>query len=241
MSIIPPKLAYVNNRYLKKDRVLKRAYQLSIFATCAKTNCLVVVPTGLGKTLIALLLSIHRMIEIPDSKIIFLAPTRPLVDQHLRTYRELTLFEEDQLVVLTGSIPPPKREQMYKNASLFFMTPQVLQNDLIGSRIQLKEVSLIIYDEAHRATGDYSYVFLAKKYKQQNPKGKNLAMTASPGKNREKIEEVMQNLYLDAIEIRTEDDPDVIPYIQEVETIWKEVNLPPEMLDIFNIFKSRTS
>jgi Fanconi anemia group M protein len=234
--VVPPPPVFINNPFLKKNKVLKRQYQVSIFATCARSNCLVVVPTGLGKTMVALLLAIHRLTEQPGTKIIFLAPTRPLVDQHLRTFTDLSTFDTDQMVVLTGNIGPEKRTAIYQNAQILFMTPQVLQNDLIGNRLDLKSVSLLIFDEAHRGTGDYAYVFLAKKYQQQNPGGKILAMTASPGKNREKIEEVMTNLYLNAIEIRTEDDPDVLPYIQEVEMVWKDVELPPEMLEIHKVF-----
>jgi Fanconi anemia group M protein len=232
----PTSITYINNPYLQRDKVIKRQYQLSIFATCARSNCLVVFPTGLGKTLVALLLTIQCISEKKNSKVIFLAPTRPLVDQHLRTFKALTTIPEEQMVVLMGNITPAKRIQIYKDAQFLFMTPQVLQNDLIGNRIDLNDVSLLIFDEAHRATGDYAYVFLANKYIQQNPNGKILAMTASPGKNREKIEEVMTNLHLNAIEIRTEDDPDVKPYLQEVEMVWKDVDLPPEMLEILHIF-----
>lgn len=229
---------FINNPLLQSNKVTKRKYQSNIFITCSKTNCLVVVPTGLGKTVIALLLAIHRLTKAPDSKVIFLAPTRPLVAQHLRTFREVTTLDEDHLVELTGHISPAKRKLLYESAVCLFMTPQVLQNDLITNRTSLKEVSLIIFDEAHRATGDYAYVFLAKKYFQQATNPKTLAMTASPGKNREKIQEVMQNLGLNAIEIRTEDDPDVKPYIQDVEIEWKEVELPPEMLELLAIFQN---
>jgi Fanconi anemia group M protein len=197
----------------------------------------VVIPTGLGKTLIALLLAIHRLSKEPTSRIIFLAPTKPLVEQHLQTFKDLTTLDEAQLILMTGSVQAAKRISLYKDATCIFMTPQVLQNDLISNRINLRDVSLLIFDEAHRATGDYSYVFLAKKYFQQAKSPKVLALTASPGKNREKIEEVMQNLGLDAIEIRTEDDPDVKPYIQNVVTVWKEVDLPAELLEILKIME----
>lgn len=192
-----------------------------------------VVPTGLGKTIIALLLSLQRL-KNNDSKIIFLAPTRPLVEQHLRTFQNLTKIDPDSLLMMTGSTSPEKRKQLYQEdiTRCLFMTPQILQNDLIAGRISLQNISLMIFDESHRATGNYAYTFLAKQYMQNANDPKILAMTASPGKNREKIKEVMENLYLNAIEIRTDSDPDVKPYIQEVETIWKNVDLPEEMLEV---------
>ena len=60
-----------------------REYQQKIFETCKEKNCLVVLPTGLGKTLIALMLTIERMREFPGEKVVFLAPTKPLAEQLL--------------------------------------------------------------------------------------------------------------------------------------------------------------
>lgn len=221
---------YINHEFLKPNLLLKRKYQVDIFVTCSKKNCLVVVPTGLGKTIIALLLSLHCL-KKERSKIIFLAPTRPLVEQHLRTFKKLTNLDSESLIMMTGTIVPKKREELYKKEELkcLFMTPQVLQNDIIGNRISLSDVALIIFDEAHRASGNYAYNFLAKKYVQHAKSPKILAMTASPGKNREIIENVMKNLYLETIEIRSDSDPDVKPYIQDVKVIWKDIELPEEM------------
>lgn len=230
-------IKFINHTLLKKDKLMKRAYQTNIFVTCSKANTLVVIPTGLGKTIIAMLMVLHRLTEFPHSKIIFLAPTRPLVEQHYRTFQDLLEMVPDRLVIMTGHSQPEKRQRQYEQATCLFMTPQVLQNDLIANRFDMKEVSLCIFDEAHRATGDYAYSYLAKKYTAQAQHQRILAITASPGKNREKIMEVMENLSLKAVEIRTESDPDVKPYIQDVEVIWKDVELPAELLEIHKIFQ----
>ncbi|RLI65658.1 MAG: hypothetical protein DRO88_03960 [Promethearchaeia archaeon] len=226
---------FINHPLLKKDTVIKRQYQQIIFATCARSNCLVVLPTGLGKTIIALLLAVHQWKD-SNLKVVFLAPTRPLVEQHQQSFQNLINMDPDCFVLITGSITPEKREKIYQDPHVraMFMTPQIVQNDLITGRFSFKNISLIIFDEAHRAVGDYAYTFIAKKYHQapEQDSRKILAMTASPGKNKEKIIEVMQNLYLDAVEIRTESDPDVRPYIQEVQTKWIEVELPEELQDI---------
>ena len=223
--------AYINHQYLKPNMLIKRKYQTSIFIATTQGNCLVVIPTGLGKTIIAILLTLHRL-KVDGSKMVFLAPTRPLVEQHYATFQNLTTFDDLELVMMTGNISPEKRKAQYTEGRCFFLTPQILQNDLISNSVDLKDFSLIIFDEAHRATGNYAYNFIAKKYHQQSSDPKVLALTASPGKNREKIEEVMGNLNLNAIEIRTESDPDVKPYIQDVETQWINVELPEEMLQI---------
>ena len=95
-------------------------------------------------------------------------------------------------------------------------TPQVIRNDVRAERISLDEVSLVVFDEAHRAVGDYAYVDVAATYKEV-PGRLVLGMTASPGSSAEKILEVCGNLGITAVEIRTEYDPDVVPYLHDLE------------------------
>ncbi|MDL5501823.1 MAG: DEAD/DEAH box helicase family protein, partial [Candidatus Methanoperedens sp.] len=115
----------------------------------------------------------------------------------------------ENVVLFTGNTNPGRRESMYEKAQLIISTPQVIENDLLGKKISLENVSCIIFDEAHRATGNYSYVYIAKKYIEQNPEPLVLGITASPGSNSEKIQEVCANLHLKSVEIRTDSDPDV--------------------------------
>ncbi|MFQ5620744.1 MAG: DEAD/DEAH box helicase [Candidatus Nanoarchaeia archaeon] len=208
--------------------VTPRLYQQTILGTCVEKNTLVVLPTGMGKTLIAILLGAVRLRENPSGKILFVSPTRPLVEQHARTLNESTDLDSSKIVVFTGHIPAAKRAEKWKDASFVFSTPQGLENDVMGRRISLSDVSLFVFDEAHRAVGDYAYVYLAKKYLQDNPNGRLLALTASPGSDMEKIMEVVQNMHIEDLEIRTPDDPDVAPYIQEVEMAWLPVALPDD-------------
>ena len=57
-----------------------RTYQQSLFANSMDKNSLVVLPTGLGKTIVALMLATYYF-NINNKKILFLAPTKPLVEQ----------------------------------------------------------------------------------------------------------------------------------------------------------------
>ena len=70
------------------EKITPRIYQQKILETCIKKNCLVVLPTGMGKTLIALMLTIERMKEFPGEKVVFLAPTKPLAQQHLNFFEK---------------------------------------------------------------------------------------------------------------------------------------------------------
>lgn len=217
-----------------KAHVEPRLYQQTIFNSATQKNTLVVIPTGMGKTLIAELLAVHRRQLYPSSKVLFLAPTRPLVQQHLTTFLRDINLQEGEAVAFTGNIPPVKRAKQWKEAKIIFSTPQGLENDVMGSRISLEEVSLMIFDEAHRATGDYSYVFLAERYRAQARHERILALTASPGSDKETIEEVCKNLFIEGIEVRSSKSSDVQPYIQEIEIEHVKVKMPPEFKTVHN-------
>lgn len=209
-----------------------RLYQEVIFSKSTTKNTLVVLPTGLGKTALAMMLAKHRLEIYPDSKILILAPTKPLVQQHLETFKKQFDIDEKQFSLFTGDICPEKRQQLWTNSKIIFSTPQGLENDLISDRISMKDVSLLVFDEAHRAAGDYSYNFIAKQYlkKAQNPR--ILGLTASPGSDVEKISEICRNLFIENIETRTETDNDVKEYVQDITINYVKVDLPPSFIFI---------
>lgn len=215
-----------------------RLYQEAILDTCAKHNTLVVLPTGLGKTAIAMLLAAHRLRLYPNSKILFLAPSKPLAAQHLEVFKKHLEINENEMELFTGETKPEKRETAWKNAKIIFSTPQGMSNDVVGSRISLEDVSCLIIDEAHKATGEYDYVWLAKNYHKNAKYGRILCLTASPGANIEKIIEVCKNCYIEELEVRTKDDDDVKPYVQEVEIQYVQIELPEELNDVKKLLKA---
>ena len=211
-----------------------RPYQEVIFASCVNQNTLVVLPTGLGKTAIAMMLAARRFMLYPESKIVFLAPTKPLVEQQLHAFEEKFLISKEKFALFTGSTPPAKRKKMWDDATLIFSTPQTLENDVLGGKISLENVSLMVFDEAHRATGDYAYVFLASEYAKQANHQRILALTASPGTDKDSIDGVMNNLFLEKIEFRRLTDPDVKDFTQETDVVWENVILPDKIQRIVN-------
>ena len=230
---------FISHPLIKPNLISRREYQEKIFINCLNNNCLVVIPTGLGKTVIALMLAVYRLTEMPKSKVIFLAPTKPLVEQHHKSFLDLTLVPPDSLQSLTGAISPEKRKVIWNQIKVAFMTPQVLQNDLISSLYSIKDVSLIIFDECHRAVGDYAYCFIAKKYMENMGIHQILGLTASPGSTLEKINEIKENLFIDNIEIRTEKDSDVKRYVQKVDNEWIKISLPKEFLEIKRVLDEK--
>ncbi len=217
---------YLNHPLLKTDTVEKRLYQLALAGQAISKSTLVVLPTGLGKTVVALLVMVSRL---PKGKVLLLSPTKPLVEQHVAFFKGTLNIPPENIALFTGNTPPHKRADMWENAQLVVSTPQVIENDLLGKKIDLEKVSCIIFDEAHRATGNYSYVYIAEKYHQQNKDTLILGITASPGSNQGKIQEVCTNLHIKSVEMRTDSDPDVSPYIFDKDIEWKYVPIPIEM------------
>ncbi|MCB9358648.1 DEAD/DEAH box helicase [Candidatus Woesearchaeota archaeon] len=214
-----------------------RLYQQTILATASLKNTLVVLPTGMGKTNIFLMLAAQRLRQYPNSKILMLGPTRPLIDQYRNVFEKFFDIPTEKLITFTGQVKPEKRQEQWKEATIIFSTPQGLENDIINNRISLKEVSLLGFDEAHRAVGDYSYVWIAKKYHQLSRFPRIIAMTASPGSDMEKINEVCKNLFIEDVELRSDQDPDVKPYIQDIEINWEKVEFPDELKAIQKYLK----
>jgi ERCC4-related helicase len=219
---------YLEHPYLKAKIVEKRMFQLELAATALKASSLIVVPTGLGKTVIALMVLLARL---EKGKVLFLAPTKPLVEQHA-TFLGHVLKDEGIVTMMTGEILPERRVKSWKSARIVTSTPQVIENDLLTRRIDLKDVSLVIFDEAHRATGNYAYVYIAERYAREATSPLILGITASPGSQSEKIAEICTNLGTEKILTRTEDDPDVAPFVHQREIEWVKVTVPKELLDI---------
>jgi len=226
------------NEFLNK--ITPREYQEKIFATCAEKNTLVVLPTGLGKTLIALMLTIHRMKEFPAKKVVFLAPTRPLAEQHLIYYKKNLpeLFAEMNL--FTGKINPAERKKLWQNSDIIFSTPQCVANDLRNKLYDLSEVCLLVEDEAHRCVKSYDYTFVAQEYKNQAEQimRRIIGMTASPGSEIKKIKEICKNLEIEEVELRTRESEDVKKYLQELEFEKILVDFPKEFVEIKYVLQS---
>lgn len=217
---------YINHPILKPDTVEQRLYQFSLAGEALKRSTLVVLPTGLGKTVVALLVMVARLTK---GKVMILSPTKPLVEQHAAFFRNALTIPPEEVVLFTGSTPPGKRALMWEKAKVIVSTPQVIENDLLAKKVSLEDVSCIIFDEAHRATGDYSYVYIGEKYALQSKEPLVLGITASPGSNPSKIQEVCAALHIHAVEIRTDSDPDVRPYVFEKDIDWRYVTIPVEI------------
>ncbi len=214
---------YISHPLLREGVVERRRYQIAIAREARKESLMVVLPTGLGKTTIALFVLINRLAK---GKILFLAPTRPLVEQHSAFLNTVLNIDPSAIQMLTGNVLADKRAKLWDDAKIVVSTPQIIENDLLSNRIHLSTVSLIIFDECHRAVGNYSYVYIAEKYAEQAIEPLVLGMTASPGSDKEKIKEICISLGVTKVESRTEYDSDVAPYIYKKDIEWRTLDVP---------------
>ncbi len=225
---------YLTHPLILPESIEEREYQLSIAATALLGNTMVVLPTGLGKTAIGLIVAASRIKNF-GGKLLMMAPTKPLVEQYFRFFSQYLLepvSPKDDFAgaaMFTGETPTAKRTEIWNKSRYIFATPQVIKNDILAGRYGFSDVSLLIIDECHRAVGNYSYVFIAGEYHRTATHPLVLAMTASPGSSEEKIHDICLNMGIDSIESRTETDPDVKPYIHERELTYVSVDLPPEL------------
>jgi ERCC4-related helicase len=229
---------YVEMPLVKTHSVDFRSYQVDLAEIASHQSSIIVLSTGLGKTIIAALLAAKRLTEFQDSKVLFLAPSRPLVDQQARYLRRILDLEEDQIICLTGQDAPEKRHISWQDARVLVMTPQALQNDLIQRNYDLSNVSLIVYDEAHRGVGNYAYTFIAELYEKQGKNQLSLGLTASPGHQVEHIKTVCDNLRLTHVEVRDEKSKDVRDYIVSVDSEILYIRLPSEVEALRDILYS---
>lgn len=221
----------------KELKIKPREYQKKIFETCKKQNCLVVLPTGTGKTLIAIMLTIERFKKFPLEKILILAPTKPLVEQHFISFQKLLPKDWADMQIFTGKTPAEQRKKIWQTAEFIFSTPQCISNDVKNGLYSLEDVALLVEDECHRCLKNYSYNFIAKNYKEYSKNSRVLGLTASPGNDKQTIAKVCENLGINAVEIRTRESRDVKPYLQELEFEKIEVNFPPEFEEVRQLLK----
>ncbi len=227
----------IQHPYLRKG-IEPRLFQQTILNTCITKNTLVVLPTGTGKTIISILhiaYLLQKQYYIGKGEfILIMAPTKPLINQHVKSFRTYLNIPAEKIIELSGATPPQVRKQMIQNATVIIATPQTVRNDIIHGYLNPNKCKLVYFDEAHRARGDYDYVPIADIIHDRNPEARMVALTASPGTNREDILEICRNLFIEAIESRPKNDPEVRKYIHDVEMERIEVPLPLEFEDILS-------
>ncbi|MDO8869475.1 MAG: DEAD/DEAH box helicase [Methanobacteriaceae archaeon] len=217
---------YISHFLVHPNKVEARLYQQLLAADVLKKgNTMIVAPTALGKTIVAALVAADRLEKIPNSKVLVVAPSKPLVVQHEESFREFLTVSSTSI---TGAIKPEERTKRWDESQIICATPQTVESDLINNRYSLKDVSLMVFDECHRGVGSYAYVYLASRYLPDAQNPLILGLTASPGSDKDKIKCVCENLFIQEVIIKNEEDPDVSPYFNPIEVEWVSVEMGEE-------------
>ena len=214
---------FIEHKLIKPNSIEIREYQTNLANDVKNQNCLIVLPTGLGKTTIALQVIVDYM-QNGTGGVLFLAPTRVLVNQHYEFLKENLLIAD--IGIVTGEDLLSKRKKKWMN-SVVCATPEITKNDFARNIVSPNQFALVVFDEAHRTIGDYAYSIIAKYF--QNTDTRILAMTATLPSEKEKAKEIVTRLRIKNLIERSDESPDVKPYIQKTETEWVRVDLTKEM------------
>ena len=226
----------MDNPVSLKKSIETREYQVNLFNEAIDQNTLIVLPTGLGKTIIAAMVAAH-VLEENQGKVLFLAPTRPLVSQHFETLKELLPVQEKEISKFTGEVDNEDRLLKWVTSKVVVATPQVVSNDLRNGLFDISKFGLVIFDEAHRATGNYAYVHIATSFLDARKK-LILAITASPGGDKEKFEEITRVLGIEKVRIKSEEDEDVRKYVNEVKLNVTKLRMTDQVRDMMPYLKN---
>jgi Fanconi anemia group M protein len=223
-----PKPKYVVHPMVIDCVIEDRDYQRRFVERALDANTLAVLPTALGKTVIAELVAAELLHRHPGCRILFMAPTKPLALQHRESVLKHLKLGEGEVAVVTGETAA--RASVWGNSRVRFVTatPQAVWNDYRRGLVRLEEFALLIFDECHRSRSRYAYTRLAEEYIRRCPYPLILALTASPGSEEDKVVEVVRNLWIEQVVWMSEEDEEVSKYIPGIRVGWVRVKLPAE-------------
>ncbi|XP_040267293.1 Fanconi anemia group M protein isoform X1 [Bufo bufo] len=192
-----------------------RQYQFSMAQAALLHNTLVCLPTGLGKTFIAAVVMYNFYRWYPSGKIIFMAPTKPLVAQQIEACFRVMGIPQAHMAEMTGSTQAQSRREIWQKHRVFFLTPQIMVNDLTRGACPASDVKCLVIDEAHKSLGNYAYCQVVRELSNYTAQFRILALSATPGSDTKSVQQVVSNLLISRIELRSEDSPDIQPYSHE--------------------------
>uniref|UniRef100_A0A803M4Z6 Fanconi anemia group M protein n=1 Tax=Chenopodium quinoa TaxID=63459 RepID=A0A803M4Z6_CHEQI len=215
--------------WIYPDNVPRREYQLEIARTALFSNTL-------SNLLCIAAVVMHNYFRwFPEGKIVYAAPSRPLVMQQIEACHNIVGIPQEWTIDMTGLISPPKRASLWKAKRVFFVTPQVLEKDIQSGACLMKSLVCLVIDEAHRAMGNYSYCVSVRELMAVPAEIRILALTATPGSKKETIQQVIDNLQISTLEYRNESDADVCPYVHHRKLELIEVPMGKDADEIHNL------
>lgn len=145
-----------------------------------------------------------------------MAPTRPLVAQQIEAcYRFMGLTRASMVEMTGATTKADGRKETWDlpHIRVVFCTPQTLWNDVRKGVCPYDNITCLVLDECHKATGEHDIVKVLKFMRSKKLKFRVLGLSATPGSSAQQVQEVVSNLGVSTIEFRSESDPEVAPYV----------------------------
>lgn len=191
-------------------------------------NCIIVAPTGSGKTHVAIYIIKEHFKKAGDGKVLFVVPTVALVEQQKKQVQK---YCNEKVIGLSGS-SDLALDNLMNSADVFVLTPQILLNQLQNDQDFLMKLSLIVFDECHHTNKDHPYNsvmsnYLSIRYKNKNaPLPQIVGLTASIGVGKAKtmkdavnhVTQICANL----------DCPNICIVIKHLKELQEHINKPDE-------------
>nr|XP_054491764.1 Fanconi anemia group M protein [Agelaius phoeniceus] len=213
-----------------------RPYQERMAGAALLANTLVCLPTGLGKTFVAAVVMYNFYRWFPSGKVLFLAPTKPLVAQQMEACGRVMGIPSRDMAEMTGGTQALGRQELWNTKRVFFLTPQIMVNDLSRGTCPATEIKCLVIDEAHKALGNHAYCQVVRELSKFTNQFRVLALSATPGSDTKAVQQVISNLLIAQIEVCAEDSPEIQPYSHERQVEKIVVPLGEELVEFQNIY-----
>uniref|UniRef100_A0A8C0FFZ4 ATP-dependent RNA helicase FANCM n=1 Tax=Bubo bubo TaxID=30461 RepID=A0A8C0FFZ4_BUBBB len=213
-----------------------RGYQVRMAHAALVGNTLVCLPTGLGKTFVAAVVMYNFYRWFPSGKVLFLAPTKPLVAQQMEACARVMGIPARHMAEMTGGTQALGRGELWTTKRVFFLTPQIMVNDLSRGTCPAVEIKCLVIDEAHKALGNHAYCQVVRELSKYTNQFRILALSATPGSDTKAVQQVISNLLIAQIELCAEDSPEIQPYSHERQVEKIVVPLGEELVEIQNAY-----
>ncbi|RAW32219.1 hypothetical protein PC110_g11433 [Phytophthora cactorum] len=185
LPVVHPTVTTIRGHFSPKAKMSKlRRYQVELTLSALLENTIVYLPTGCGKTLVAIKVLDEMKYLNPNKLVVFFVPTGPLVSQQAAYIRRESDFRVKELSGQHGRTAAATSDPITVDGDVdaLVVTPQYFLNLLFNDRTKITDYSVMVFDEAHHATGNHPYCELLKRLATVDLQTRPhiLALTASP-------------------------------------------------------------
>ncbi|KAJ8716612.1 hypothetical protein PYW07_003239 [Mythimna separata] len=156
-----------------KDQLKARPYQAQLEEIATENNTIIYLPTGSGKTFIAICLikRFRQALQKPwgqgGKRTFFLVNTVPLVIQQKKVIEKLCAVKGVGAYSSEDGVDYWDKEKWdteLENNQVIVMTSQILSDMLTHNYIKIEDINLLIFDECHHAVVDHPMRIIMKHF-----------------------------------------------------------------------------